>query len=52
MSYAAYANVIHLLSDARFVQREKADDRTLVYRFDGPRRKRSGLAGRPWEQRG
>ena len=34
MPYVAYANLIHLLSDARFVQREKTDDRTLVYRFE------------------
>ncbi len=38
MSYAAYANLIYLLSDARFVQREKTDDRTLVYRFERPTR--------------
>ena len=36
MSYVAYANLIHLLADARFVQREKTDDRTLVYRFVSP----------------
>ena len=36
MSYVAYANLIYLLSDARFVQREKTDDRTLVYRFESP----------------
>ena len=36
MSYVAYANLIHLLTDARFVQREKTDDRTLVYRFESP----------------
>ncbi len=34
MPYAAYANLIHLLDGARFVQREKTDDRTQVYRFE------------------
>ncbi len=36
MPYAAYANVIHQLYGTRFVQREKTDDRSLVYRFEGP----------------
>ena len=38
LPYVAYANLIHLLNDARFVQREKTDDRTLVYRFENATR--------------
>ena len=34
--YVAYANLIHLLDGAHFVRREPTDDRTLVYRFEGP----------------
>ena len=34
--YVAYANLIHLLDGAHFVQREPTDDRTLVYRFENP----------------
>ncbi len=34
MPFAAYANLISLLHGARFVRREKTDDRTSVYRFD------------------
>ena len=33
MPYVAYANLIGLLHGARFIQREKTDERTLVYRF-------------------